>query len=206
MESSRITSAKSTSQSPPSNTPRKRTVAVKTGVQDRRGRDEYSPAYRRGERRRTRALLVMSFMNTAAIVLHPRQNRATPEVTLMVLRRTIISKSSGQWESVKMAVEEYIRWVENVHLSKEVKKMVVGMADTRRETTIPKYAESFYRITERQANGDGRSCPTYTLALFFQGACKPTPSSPALSRPGTRCNTEIRAWYGASIVDSKDHI
>lgn len=78
------------------------------------------------------------------------------------------------------------------------------MEGTKKETTIPnEYAESFYRITERQANGDGRSCPTYTPALFFQEACKPTPSSLALSRPGTRRNTEIRV-FGASIATSKD--
>lgn len=36
-----------------------------------------------------------------------RRNRAALEVTLMVLRRTIIEISRGQWKSVKMAVEEY---------------------------------------------------------------------------------------------------
>lgn len=117
-----------------------------------------------------------------------------------------------------MAMEEYTSGGrESVHLPKEVKKMVVaGKASckegTKKETTIRnEYAESFYRITERQGNGDGRSCPTYMPALFFQGACKPTtPSSPALSRPGTRRNTEIRSartsGTSASIANDKDYI
>ena len=54
--------------------------------------------------------------------------------------------------------------------------MVVGMAGNggykEGDDSQQVCNESFYRITERQANGDGRSCPIYTLALFFQETCK----------------------------------
>lgn len=139
--------------------------------------------------------------------LRPQRNRTALEVTLMALPPLLLLRNPEDNGNP-------LKWSwRNTHPAGERTSSERGEKDggcwrrramegTRKKTTIPnEYAESFYRITERQANG--RGCPTYMPALFFQEACKPTPSSPALSHPGTRRNTEIRA-FGTSIAAGKD--